>query len=244
MTATAEEKTFLESHRLVIVGISRKAGAAAHVARVLRDGRRRVLDPDDGVVVHGEGHPQERGHPPACSGRRPCSYTVYGKASIEEHGRGAGDAEDRRAMTSNSILTRRCLPSAAGAGRKGVKLRATDRFHVDGAAGPAEDVAPTRFRYRRCGRSRGRRRFDCFACLIVFRKTANNNESTILCLSRPVPDACKGTMTVATRRGYTSAWGLTGRVAQGGGGWRLSADERRRSRRAARPPLPAARGRS
>jgi hypothetical protein len=105
MTATEEQKAFLENRRLVIVGITRKAGPP-HMSPVyyVMDGndvlisttasrfKARAVRKDDDIslCVLGEAYPFPY-------------LLVYGKASIEEHGAAQAMRRIGERMTGNPI---------------------------------------------------------------------------------------------------------------------------------------------
>jgi PPOX class probable F420-dependent enzyme len=105
MTATAEQKTFLESHRLVVVGISRKAGPP-HMSPVYY-----VMDGDDVLISTTASRfkakaVRKNDDLSLCvlGEASPFPYLlVYGKASIEEHGAAQAMRKIGERMTGNPI---------------------------------------------------------------------------------------------------------------------------------------------
>jgi PPOX class probable F420-dependent enzyme len=105
MLATAEQQEFLDSHRLVICGIPRKAGPP-HMSPVYY-----VMDGDDVVISTTESRFKARAVRKnddislcVLGEEFPFPYLlIYGKASIEDHGAAAAMRKIGEKMTGNPI---------------------------------------------------------------------------------------------------------------------------------------------
>ncbi len=133
MPATAEQQAFLESHRLVIVGIGRKGGPP-HMSPVYY-----VMDGADVIISTTASRFKARAVRKSedislcvLAEEFPFPYLlVYGKASIEEHGAAAAMRRVGEKMTGNPIPDA-ALPAiqerAAKESRVVLRVRPTEFF--------------------------------------------------------------------------------------------------------------------